>query len=80
MNMLAIAAGSIELPECLDNQGCEDIAAIKSAIKAKGVAKTFQSLGQAAFKVFDNVSVVIRENEFFTLLGPPAVARPLCSG
>jgi spermidine/putrescine transport system ATP-binding protein len=53
----------------------QDMAATKSAIEAKGVAKTFQSPGQAAFKALDNVSVVIRENEFFTLLGPSGCGK-----
>jgi spermidine/putrescine transport system ATP-binding protein len=53
----------------------QDMAATKSAIEAKGVAKTFQSQGQAAFKALDNVSVVIRENEFFTLLGPSGCGK-----
>ncbi len=51
------------------------MAATKSAIEAKGVAKTFQSSGQAAFKALENVSVVIKENEFFTLLGPSGCGK-----
>ncbi len=42
----------------------------KAAIEAVGVSKVFQSAGQDSMKALDNVSVAIRENEFFTLLGP----------
>ena len=51
------------------------MAAGRSAIEAKDVTKTFQSAGQAPFKALDDVSVTIRENEFFALLGPSGRGR-----
>ena len=38
-------------------------------IEIQDVTKVFGS-GEGAFRALDEVSVTIRENEFFTLLGP----------
>ena len=40
----------------------------KNAIEVRNVSKIFGS-GEAQFAALDRVSVEIRENEFFTLLG-----------
>ena len=41
----------------------------RNAIEARNVVKTFGQ-GDTAVKALDDVSVEIREGEFFTLLGP----------
>ena len=51
------------------------MAAGQNAIEAIGVTKVFQGAGQDAVKALDNVSVLIRENEFFTLLGPSGCGK-----
>ncbi|MBX3584667.1 MAG: ABC transporter ATP-binding protein [Rhizobiaceae bacterium] len=44
------------------------------AIEARGIVKTFGQ-GANALRALDNVSIVIRENEFFTLLGPSGCGK-----
>src|SRR5690606_30192557 len=44
------------------------------AVEAKGIVKTFGQ-GANALRALDNVSIVIRENEFFTLLGPSGCGK-----
>ena len=41
----------------------------RNAVEVKGVSKVFGS-GDAQFAALKDVDVAIRENEFFTLLGP----------
>lgn len=51
----------------------------KDAIEVRGVRKVFGA-GENAVTALDTISVSIRENEFFTLLGLPAAARRHCCG
>ncbi len=46
----------------------------RAAVEARGITKTFGQ-GTAALRALDNVSVVVRENEFFTLLGPSGCGK-----
>ena len=45
-----------------------------AAVEAKGVSKVFGA-GQDSVRALDSVSVTIRENEFFTLLGPSGCGK-----
>jgi spermidine/putrescine transport system ATP-binding protein len=47
------------------------------AIEIDHVCKRFGHDEQAVLAL-DSIALSIRENEFFTLLGRPAVARPPC--
>jgi spermidine/putrescine transport system ATP-binding protein len=47
----------------------------RAAIEARNVTKVFQGSGADAVRALDDVSVVIRENEFFTLLGPSGCGK-----
>ena len=51
------------------------LAAGQTAIEAKNVTRVFQGAGVDSVKALDNVSVSIRENEFFTLLGPSCCGK-----
>ena len=44
------------------------------AVEARGITKSFGQ-GVAALRALDNVSVLVRENEFFTLLGPSGCGK-----
>jgi spermidine/putrescine transport system ATP-binding protein len=46
----------------------------ESAVEARGVSKHFGH-GPDAVRALDDVSVIIRENEFFTLLGPSGCGK-----
>ncbi len=51
------------------------MAASQPAIEAKRVTKEFRGAGQDLVRALDDVSVIIRENEFFTLLGPSGCGK-----
>jgi spermidine/putrescine transport system ATP-binding protein len=47
----------------------------RAAIEARGVTKIFQGSGSDSVRALDDVSIIIRENEFFTLLGPSGCGK-----
>ena len=46
-----------------------------AAIDVRGVSRIFKGAGQDEVKALDNVSVAIRQNEFFTLHGPSGCGK-----
>ena len=57
----------------------EGPARARTKMAVAGATKYYQTK-TGAVHALDDVSIEVREGEFLCILGPPAAARPRCSG